>query len=143
MGDQTDPQYFNNYPCQKIPNYLDDIYILKLSYHVYELLYTMGFQRDRRDFPEYILHHTLTLVLVLFSYIINFLPIGAVIMLVHDFPDVFISLFKITSDIISSKYQNILAGIMFPLWLYCRIYFFPVYLIGKYYEQAANSDHYV
>lgn len=104
MGDQVDPQYFNNYPCQKIPNYLDDIYILKLSYHVYELLYTIGFQRDRRDFPEYILHHTLTLVLVLFSYIINFLPIGAVIMLVHDVPDVLISLFKITSDIISSKY---------------------------------------
>ncbi|CDW88398.1 UNKNOWN [Stylonychia lemnae] len=142
-GDQEDPQYFSNYPCQKIPKYLDDIYILKLSYHVYELIYTMGFQISRRDFPEYIFHHIITLVLVLFSYSVNFLPIGAVIMLIHDFPDIFISLFKITYDIVSSKFQHILAAIMFPLWIYCRIFFFPVYMIAKYYEQAAHSDHYV
>lgn len=102
-GDKEDPKYFENYPCQKLPRYLDDIYVIKLAYHVYELVYTLLFQYDRRDFPEYILHHIVTMVLILFSYSVNFLPIGAIVFIVHDFPDCFVSFFKICSDVTSQK----------------------------------------
>lgn len=34
------PLYFENYPCQKIPDYLDNFYMFRLTYHLIELLYT-------------------------------------------------------------------------------------------------------
>ena len=142
-GDQEDPQYFSNYPCQKVPKYLDDVYVLKLSYHLYELIYSVLFQYNRRDFPEYILHHTLTMVLILFSYSYNFTPIGAVIMIIHDFPDCLVCIFKITADVMSNRVQYAAAACMFFSWIYFRLWFFPYWTIKVYYEQAGHSDHYV
>lgn len=102
-GDNPTPLYFDNYPCQQLPQYLDDFYVLKLGYHFYELLYTLLFQLDRPDFPEYLLHHILTFALILYSYSVNFLPVGAGIMFVHDFSDIFVVIMKLTADITSMK----------------------------------------
>lgn len=43
LGDQSNPQYMKNYPCQHIPDYLDDLYIVKLGYHLFELCNTILF----------------------------------------------------------------------------------------------------
>eukprot|EP00347_Sterkiella_histriomuscorum_P009355 403341532 len=142
-GDQADPQYFANYPCQKIPKYLDDIYVIKLAYHTYELVYTLLFQYDRRDFPEYILHHIVTMSLILFSYSVNFLPIGGVIMIIHDLPDCLVCIYKITADVMGPKIQYSAAAAMFLSWIYFRLWFFPYQTIYMYYQQVAHSTHYV
>ena len=92
------------------------------------------FHRDRRDFPEYILHHIITLVLVGFSYSINILTIGAVIMFITDFTDCFVSLFKITADITSNKIQYTAGGVMLVTWIYMRVWFFPIYLMWEWYK---------
>lgn len=99
LGDQEDPQYYTTYPCTKMSSLLDDVYVLKLSYHLYELIYTLLYFRDRRDFPEYILHHVITLVLIIFSYSLNLLTLGSVIMFLTDSTDWFVCLFKLTVDI--------------------------------------------
>lgn len=143
QGDQEHPQYFVNYPCVKVPKHLDDVYVLKLSYHLYELFNTIAFHRDRRDFPEYMLHHIITLVLVLFSYSINILTIGSVIMFLTDFTDCFVSLFKITADVMSNKIQYSAAAVMVVCWIYLRVWFFPIYLMQEWYSQATSSGHYV
>lgn len=57
------------------------------------------FHRDRRDFSEFLLHHILTIALVLFSYSVNFLPVGAIIMLLMDFSDIFVAVFKMAVDV--------------------------------------------
>jgi hypothetical protein len=51
------------------------------------------------DFPEYFLHHFLTLTLVGVSYSLNELPVGAAVMLLHDVTDLGMSICKITVDI--------------------------------------------
>jgi len=102
-GDKENPIYFENYPCVRIPHYLDDVYVLKLSYHLYELCYSVLFHRERRDFPEYILHHVITMVLILFSYSLNMLSMGSVLMFISDFTDLFVCIFKICADVMSDK----------------------------------------
>ena len=73
-GNVDEPLYYYNYTCLSIPAYLDDFYVFKLTYHLYELLYSIMFQRSRSDFPEYVLHHLMTWSLIFFSYSLNMLP---------------------------------------------------------------------
>jgi TLC domain len=98
-GPVSRPIYFKNYPCQKVPSYLDGFYLFKLSYHLYELGYTIVMHRGRADFPEYVLHHLMTWSLIFFSYSLNMLPIGSAVMILHDLTDLSVTLFKLTVDI--------------------------------------------
>lgn len=129
LGDQDFPRYWNHYPCTPIPNFLDDFYIMKLAYHCKEIAYTSVFQIHRRDLSEFLLHHFVTVALVLFSYSMNFLPIGAVIMLIHDAPDLFLNVFRISMDVLSLKYAVIAYLLMIISWIYLRIYFFYYWII--------------
>ncbi len=140
MGDQQEPQYFTQYPCQKLPNYLDDFYIMKLTYHTYELAYAVMFHRGRRDFPEYVFHHLLTLILIMFSYCINFLPIGAVIMLLHDISDLCACIFKICVDTTGATVELSSFALMASTWGYFRILFFPT-VIKEYWHQSEKMNH--
>ncbi len=100
VGGQTQrPLFFYNHPCQKLPLNMDSFYIFKLAYHCYELIYTISFDRKRADFPEYMLHHFLTFILILFSYVVNYLPVGAAVMILHDVTDLTASIFKLVVDI--------------------------------------------
>lgn len=101
-----------------MPRYLDDFYVVKLTYHGYEMFYTLAFHRGRRDFPEYILHHLVTLALVLFSYSLNQMTLGSVIMFIHDISDLAVSLFKLTCDVASQKVQTLTYGLMVGTWIY-------------------------
>jgi hypothetical protein len=117
-----------------LPSLLDDLYIIKLSYYFYEIEYATIFNRQRGDFSEVLLHHVLTIVLVIFSYSISFLPIGAVIMLVMDASDIFVCIFKICADV--SKNLTLASYLpMFISWVYLRMYLFPFgILLPFYYE---------
>jgi len=42
-GNIEHPLFFENYPCNKLPKILDDLYIIKLTYHFYELPYALMF----------------------------------------------------------------------------------------------------
>jgi hypothetical protein len=115
-----------------LPKYLDDLYIVKLSYYCYEIEYAAVFNMKRADFSEVLLHHLVTIVLVVFSYSISFMPIGAVIMLVMDASNIFICLFKIFADI--SKNTTFYSYcMMLGTWVYLRMFIFPAAIIWPYY----------
>lgn len=135
-GNQPDPLYYTNYPCLAIPKNLDDFYIFKLSYHMYELFYSVLFQRNRSDFPEYFLHHLMTWSLIFFSYSLNMLPMGSIVMLVHDVTDLTVTLFKLTVDVTHIIVQIITYVSLLTSWVYFRIWFFPCYIIYKLYEEC-------
>ncbi len=73
--------------------------MFKLSYHLYELIYTVILHRKRPDFPEYFFHHLMTWSLIFFSYSLNTVPIGAAVMILHDVTDLAVTIFKLTVDI--------------------------------------------
>lgn len=111
-----------------MPNYLDDFYIIKFSYHFFECLLATLFHRKRYDFSENFIHHILTIVLICYSYCTNVIPIGAVIMLIMDSSDIFVSFFKLTVDV-SPRLQFAMFVGMFVSWIYLRMWFYPVHLI--------------
>lgn len=141
-GTTWEPKYYVNYPCQQLPPYQEEFYIVKFSYHVYELLNVVLYLRHRRDFVEITLHHVMTCVLVCYSYSTGLIPIGAAIMLIMDCSDIFISCFKMTVDVFSSDLAQAPGyASMLLSWLYLRIFIFPVYLIYQLYAQAGETGH--
>ena len=104
------------------------------------MVYNFIAHRNRRDFSEFLLHHIVTIALVLVSYCTNFLPIGTVVMFVMDFSDIFIALFKMCVDV-NEIIQNCVFFVMLATWFIARIYYFPVFVIKGFYEQAWNHNH--
>lgn len=126
-GSSELPLYYKNYPCLSVPEYLDDFYIFKLSYHLYELGFCILLQRNRPDFPEYVLHHLMTWSLIFFSYSLNMTSLGSIVMLVHDITDLTVTIFKLTIDITPIAIQTTSYVIMLVTWVYFRLWFFPFY----------------
>jgi hypothetical protein len=135
-GRSERPLYFFNHPCQKLPSMMDSFYVFKLSYHLYELGYTIMFDRKRHDFPEYVLHHFLTFTLIYFSYVVNYLPVGAAVMILHDVTDLGASIFKLVVDITPMTYQIGGYIVMVVSWVYFRLWYFPVFVIYRIYEES-------
>ena len=85
------------------------------------------------------LHHLMTWSLIFFSYSLNFIPIGAAVMLLHDITDLAVSIFKLTVDI-TPVYVMIPAYVlMVTSWAYVRLWFFPSKVIGYIYEECYSQ----
>ncbi len=139
VGGRTEhPLYFYNHPCQKLPKHIDSFYIFKLAYHCYELISTIMFDMKRPDFPEYMLHHFLTFTLILFSYVVNYLPVGAAVMILHDVTDLTTTIFKLFCDVAPTKIQLVFYLLMLTTWVYFRLWFFPIHVIGRIFEESYN-----
>lgn len=71
LGDSEYPSYWNNYPCTEVPKYLEEFFIIKKAYYSYELVISLIYHRERKDFSELILHHIITISLVSCAYSTN------------------------------------------------------------------------
>ncbi|KAG8127062.1 hypothetical protein E2320_022125 [Naja naja] len=61
-------------------------YLLQFSFY-WTLVITMPFDIKQRDFNALIVHHVTAILLSGFSYCVNFIPIGSLVMILHDAPD--------------------------------------------------------
>ena len=117
---------------------MQDFYIYKFTYHLIDLI-RVGFEhRNRSDFKEYFLHHLLTAALIFFSYIFHFMPVGSSVMLLHDITDLTVSIFKLTVDVTPFWLQLASYAQMLVTWVYFRIWFFPLHVICRIFEEIAT-----
>eukprot|EP01034_Spumella_vulgaris_P021667 gene21667-27708_t len=83
--------HFNNWPHHPITPLIDLYYTLGLGCYLHQLMWT---EVSRSDAAEMILHHLITILLIVASYLTNYTRIGASILLVHDVADVFLEVGK-------------------------------------------------
>jgi hypothetical protein len=69
-------------------------YFLSMGHYLH-LFVTQFFEPRRKDWWEMFIHHIVTMALLFFSYIVNFVRIGTVVLLCHDGSDVFLELAKL------------------------------------------------
>ena len=53
----------------------------------WSLLFSQFFDVQRKDFWQMFTHHVATLSLLFFSYIVNYVRIGAIVLVIHDCAD--------------------------------------------------------
>ena len=131
-------EHWQNWPLQQISIAISFYYNIELGSYLHQLMWT---EVSRSDSLEMMLHHIVTILLILFSYLTNFTRIGASILLLHDAADIFLEsakLFVYTSKAWKTHkttffWTDLMATILFALFaltfLITRLVLYPRYLV--------------
>lgn len=108
-------------------------YLINLAFVITDLIWLLFLYESQSDFSLMILHHSITISLVTFSYLYSYSQIGVIVFFLHDLTDIFVYLVRIVIN------TNIIDGIKFFVcglfllsYIYCRIYVFGklIYIVG-------------
>ena len=128
----SDKEYFTqsvhlvwkNYPLQPPSADVTWYYWLSMGHYIH-LFCASFFDIKRKDFVEMTIHHVVTLLLLSFSWMVNFSRIGALVLAVHDGCDVFLQLAKLFNYM---HYRTVtdLTFVAFAVCFFvCRLVIFP------------------
>jgi ceramide synthetase len=97
-------------------------YLLQFGEHFRGLIKHTFFKSDAKYF-EFVLHHSLAVLLIVFSYMTNYWLAGIMVMLVHDFSD---ALVKVARFYIDYRYKNeivlkLIFVVAIAVWILLRI----------------------
>ena len=79
-------------PC---PVMLQAFYIWELSWYVGSSFTHIFLDEKLKDFYILLLHHAITIGLIMFSYMVGYHRIGVLVLFCHDFSDVFLEYTKV------------------------------------------------
>jgi len=118
-------EYMRNYPYWEHPPYYTAFYMNCMGFFFFELVWHVACEDwNKGDFLEMLLHHFVTIYLMLFSFLGN-LFIGAPVLLIHNSSDICISLCRAINE---TKYNKIGGHIFIvgvAIWVYMRCWVFP------------------
>jgi hypothetical protein len=103
-------------------------YLCSLGFWTSCILF-LGIETIRKDFIQMIIHHALTVSLIVLSFVYNFHRFGLLVLLLHDVVDIFLYTAK------SLKYKNYqtAADLTFAIFavtfFLARLVLFPIYCI--------------
>lgn len=108
----------------------------QLGCYIHQLMWT---EVTRSDAAEMILHHVITIFLLMFSFLASFTRIGCSILLVHDFADIFLESAKCLNYIAKNnknmKWLTKVCDGIFVCFVVAfavtRLYIYPKYLVGS------------
>ncbi|KAG7482719.1 ceramide synthase 3 [Solea senegalensis] len=103
-------------------------YILEMSFYA-SLLFSITFDVKRKDFKEQIVHHLATLVLLSFSWCVNYIRIGTLVMLVHDASDILLESAKLFNYAKWEKTSHCIFVVFAIVFMVTRLIIFPFWLI--------------
>ncbi|XP_049644242.1 ceramide synthase 4-like [Suncus etruscus] len=129
---------WDSYPNQPLKPTLYYWYLLDLSFFI-SLLIMMPLDNKRKDFKEQVLHHIVTIALIVFSYSSNLLRIGSVVLLLLNCSDYLLQAGKMFNY---TQYQNVskVLFFIFALVFFCtRMVIFPTQILYTTYYESING----
>uniref|UniRef100_A0A3P8V4P2 Ceramide synthase 3a n=1 Tax=Cynoglossus semilaevis TaxID=244447 RepID=A0A3P8V4P2_CYNSE len=103
-------------------------YMLEMSFYG-SLLFSITFDVKRKDFKEQIIHHLATLVLLSFSWCVNYIRVGTLVMLVHDASDVLLESAKLFNYAKREDISHSIFVVFATVFMVTRLVIFPFWLI--------------
>lgn len=121
-------EVWTDFPKQSMLDSQYWYYILEMSFYG-SLLLSVAFDVKRKDFREQIVHHCATLVLLSFSWCVNYIRIGTLVMVVHDASDVLLESAKLFNYAKWEKTCETLFVLFAVVFMVTRLVIFPFWLI--------------
>jgi hypothetical protein len=80
---------FDPYPPPR-SEFVQIFYMQALGFYASALVFLVAFDTRRKDFLQLLLHHIVTVSLLAISYVYSYTRVGALIVALHDFGDIFL-----------------------------------------------------
>mmetsp|Transcript_107831 Transcript_107831/g.336301 ORF Transcript_107831/g.336301 Transcript_107831/m.336301 type:complete len:326 (+) Transcript_107831:76-1053(+) len=125
---QTRFCWTDGFPMQPVPEQLRHFYLTAVGFHLSEAAMVL-LETRKPDFWEMLLHHTIACSLVSYSYVLNYIRVGSLVLFLHGATDVFIYASKAVVD---TPYTRVIAASYFGLIVaygWFRIFVFPVFVM--------------
>ena len=75
--------WYVEWPAWPKPRYFDLFYFIPLGFYLEDILHLI-WQPRLNDFSEMVLHHLVTVSLMVYSYLMNFSTVGIIIIQLHS-----------------------------------------------------------
>lgn len=103
-------------------------YMIELGFYM-SLLFSVASDVKRKDFKEQIVHHVATILLISFSWCVNYIRAGTLIMLVHDASDYLLESAKMFNYAGWRKTCNYIFIIFAAIFIITRLVIFPFWIL--------------
>ncbi|SOV24776.1 translocation associated membrane protein, putative [Plasmodium sp. DRC-Itaito] len=127
----TEEEYNENkrgWPFMYINNYVYYFYILQISYW-FSCLFYLNYERRRKDYYVFVLHHLSTIILLTYSHVLNFWRVGLLILFIHDIVDIVLYLSKLLNY---TNLKNRMFLTFFYILFVLYYFFFRIFLYFYY-----------
>lgn len=120
------------------PLYYKEYYLTLLGYHTSQMITHLSHIRNpNSDLVDMLLHHFVTVALIVFSYTLNYIGPGVIIIFLHDIAD-FPGM--VTKTFSETEYKMVTLPaflITIVVWFYTRLLYFPyiIYLTYTLHEE--------
>ena len=85
--------------------------------------------KKRKDFWQMLLHHAATISLINFSWVLNMVRAGMLVLVLHDSADVFLEMAKVCKYANLQKACNLVFATFVFTWIITRLYVYPKYVV--------------
>jgi hypothetical protein len=120
-------------------NIFDNYFLFELSWYIHELICHF-FAERKKDHLAMLVHHVVTITLILLIFKYNILFIGTLVTTIHNLSDIFLHGARITSHLQYETLTIVNAILLFFSWIYSRLYIFPLFVI---YSTINDTHHLV
>jgi len=129
-GDGSAGLMFKDFPYQGREQFpqIREYIMVQLGYHMHSFIVHV-FSKPRNDFVEMLLHHSVTVFLIILAYFMNYVTISHLVLFVHDLSDIFICCTKALVDTDSTFFTMSCYGLVMVTWSYMRLFIFPTEII--------------
>jgi len=126
------------HPFQSVDRAVFWYYTVSLSFYI-SLVICLCMDNKRKDFTETVIHHMTTILLIVFSWVTNFVRVGTLVLLVHDISDNFLEGAKLAKYMRYQKLCDTLFVLFTLSWFFARILILPLWVI----RSTMFEGHYI
>ncbi|XP_033104101.1 ceramide synthase 6-like [Anneissia japonica] len=119
---------WEGFPYHPIEPFMYNYYFMELVFH-WCLILSVLFDVKRKDFLPNIIHHFVTVMLISFSWVCNFVRIGGLVLTCHDMSDVFLESAKMSNYAKRESLTTVLFSLFAITFFLSRIVLLPYRII--------------
>nr|XP_022309189.1 ceramide synthase 5-like isoform X1 [Crassostrea virginica] len=99
-------------------------YVIELGFY-WSLTFTLMVDHRRKDFKEMVVHHLVTMALMYFSWVCNFVRVGTLVLLVHDAVDYWMAAAKMAKYCKQQLLCELFFAVFVVVWIVTRLIIYP------------------